>query len=391
MGRLLRHGLRLDPTCPPSCAELEVGAVYRLRWAARGRRSAPSAGLGRLSNSVEGGRPEPLRLHCASHSSPLPPRADEGSTVRAMRLIPVLAAAVLLAGCTSTSSAPPSVTSPSTSQPASAAAVPATGYKSAVDLRDAVTAAGYPCEAWSLTNDVETAVESGRCSDSDSFAIFKSISEVRAMSAGYTAGVAKGDLDGTSALFGTNWVLLLPTDDIDKIESAMGGIRQDPPTTEDGTAGGRSAAETAFLKAEDPDDEDYALEAGHESCGSLKDYKSKASQAFYMLDADASLDDFRNATKFLCPKYWPALKLAARGFTDGEYEVALKTTEDKIKAGSYRTEKGVRDCYWERMTKHGSTITNNFISYAPGGARVTIRSSDGGFKSDGCGSWLPAS
>jgi hypothetical protein len=106
-----------------------------------------------------------------------------------------------------------------------------------------------------------------------------------------------------------------------------------------------------------------------------------------MLDADASLDDYRNPAKYLCPKYFPALKLAARGFTDGEYSVGSKASYSKIKPGRYRTEKQVRDCYWERM--HGWIISNDFISYAPAGARVTVRSSDGGFKSSGCGSWLP--
>lgn len=66
---------------------------------------------------------------------------------------------------------------------------------------------------------------------------------------------------------------------------------------------------------------------------------------------------------------------------DGDYAVGLE-----VKPGTYRTGR-VSDCYWERTTKGGDTLANDFVKNAPGGVTVTIRSSDGGFSSDGCGPW----
>lgn len=68
-------------------------------------------------------------------------------------------------------------------------------------------------------------------------------------------------------------------------------------------------------------------------------------------------------------------------FQDGD-----QTVGEDIKPGTYKTGH-VSDCYWERTTKDGQTLANDFVKLAPGGVTVTIRSTDGGFTSEGCGPW----
>ncbi len=91
-------------------------------------------------------------------------------------------------------------------------------------------------------------------------------------------------------------------------------------------------------------------------------------------------------TLLLCPTAPQAKLMAARAggdrFDDGDYSVG-----EDVKAGTYRTEKGVRDCFWERTTKGGDTLANDFVTFAPKGVTVRIRSSDGGFTSKECGTW----
>lgn len=91
-------------------------------------------------------------------------------------------------------------------------------------------------------------------------------------------------------------------------------------------------------------------------------------------------------TLMLCPKSPRAaeMKTKTSGNTidDGDYAVGVD-----INPGTYRTAKGMSDCYWERTTKGGATIANDFVTYAPAGVTVTIRPSDGGFSSEGCGPW----
>lgn len=261
-----------------------------------------------------------------------------------------------------------------------------------MELKDAVVRLGYDCDDWQQDNDVETASESGRCSSSDSFAIYSSRSAVDAMSGGYDETAKDGSLDGTSLLYGVNWTVLLPIDEADTVQAGLGGSRKDPPSAESMPEDRHSANEMKYLKAEDAtdlDDMESSIEEGHDMCAQLKKKKSTTSRALLMLDEelDNYLDDYNNAVKYLCPKYAPALKLAKRGFTDGEYDIGSKSGD--LRPGTYRSEKRISDCYWVRLTKHGSIIDNDFISYAPAGARVTIRSSDGGFESNGCGIWLP--
>ncbi|HEX5541641.1 MAG TPA: hypothetical protein VFX60_08755 [Micromonospora sp.] len=78
------------------------------------------------------------------------------------------------------------------------------------------------------------------------------------------------------------------------------------------------------------------------------------------------------------------LKLKAQGrlFDDGTYLVGKE-----IRPGTYYTT-DVRNCYWERQNRSGGIISNDFIISARR-AQVTIRSSDYGFYTEGCGTWRP--
>lgn len=88
----------------------------------------------------------------------------------------------------------------------------------------------------------------------------------------------------------------------------------------------------------------------------------------------------------LCPNAPHAglIRAGAEGtvIQDGRHVVGVD-----MAPGTWRTDGSVSDCYWERSTGGGDIIDNNFINFAPDGATVTVRASDGGFTSDGCGTW----
>lgn len=67
---------------------------------------------------------------------------------------------------------------------------------------------------------------------------------------------------------------------------------------------------------------------------------------------------------------------------DGTYVVG-----QEMRPGTWSTAPGVQNCYWERTDGGGNTIANNFINFAPNGVTVTVRASDAGFVSQGCGTW----
>jgi hypothetical protein len=105
-----------------------------------------------------------------------------------------------------------------------------------------------------------------------------------------------------------------------------------------------------------------------------------------------------NGVLALCPKHphakkWTAAKkrgeaearLQAQGrvFGDGTYRVG-----EQVKPGTY-VARDVDGCYWERQDRNGETIDNNFTNSAKR-VQVTIRASDYGFSTRGCGTWRPA-
>ncbi len=72
-------------------------------------------------------------------------------------------------------------------------------------------------------------------------------------------------------------------------------------------------------------------------------------------------------------------------FGDGTFRVG-----SDIQAGTYHNTDSSQGCYWERLSGFGGTldeiIANNFTFSAD---IVTIKPSDAGFHSDGCGTWMP--
>ena len=66
---------------------------------------------------------------------------------------------------------------------------------------------------------------------------------------------------------------------------------------------------------------------------------------------------------------------------DGTYVVG-----QTLEPGTYRTRANIKDCYWSRNTGSGAIIANDFVSFAPNGATVTVYEGEG-FESNRCGVW----
>lgn len=90
------------------------------------------------------------------------------------------------------------------------------------------------------------------------------------------------------------------------------------------------------------------------------------------------------AVQIYCPEYQAAVDIAKTGFKDG-----TKVIGKNIPAGTYRTIKGVSDCYWERNNGSGDIIDNNFITAAPNGVEVRVNDGEA-LVTRGCGVWLLA-
>ncbi|TQK49796.1 hypothetical protein FBY35_0064 [Streptomyces sp. SLBN-118] len=103
----------------------------------------------------------------------------------------------------------------------------------------------------------------------------------------------------------------------------------------------------------------------------------------------------------LCPEWVPALKAAVSGnyerwYTSGTFKVVASPApwsagsegEPGIAPGTYRTKGDLADCYWERTSKSGDILDNQFATSAQS-ITVSIRSGDGQFTSKSCGVWKP--
>ncbi|MCP2168121.1 hypothetical protein [Goodfellowiella coeruleoviolacea] len=88
----------------------------------------------------------------------------------------------------------------------------------------------------------------------------------------------------------------------------------------------------------------------------------------------------------LCPEHVPVLEQAKSGNYERWYQDGKYVVGEEIPPGTYQVTGKVTDCYWERSTKSGEIIDNNFASVASD-IKVTIKASDGGFTSQGCGTW----
>lgn len=107
-----------------------------------------------------------------------------------------------------------------------------------------------------------------------------------------------------------------------------------------------------------------------------------------------------------CPKWTSAVKQAVAGdyerwFSNGTYVVApsaprkpneeppaADAEEESIPPGTYRAKGRMEDCYWERTSKSGEILDNNFATSARE-ITVTVRESDGQFTSERCAVWKP--
>jgi hypothetical protein len=157
-----------------------------------------------------------------------------------------------------------------------------------------------------------------------------------------------------------------------------------------------TAAETAYLATQTVWDDAgsaaeqsaMSLESGYDYCETVTGYRGDELAAYLIEEGPIQWDE--PAIRYLCRSASAGLAAAKRGISDGESVVVRKVTDDlrQVTPGTYETLPGARDCYWARLTRSGKIIRNDFVEFAAGPIRVTIKASDGGFKSDGCTAWI---
>lgn len=93
------------------------------------------------------------------------------------------------------------------------------------------------------------------------------------------------------------------------------------------------------------------------------------------------------ATLLMCPESPFADQIAE--FSEGNLIVGDGThiVGKDISPGTFVTTDSVGDCYWERVDGNGGTLANDFITFAPNGAKVTVKKSDGALVTENCYSW----
>ena len=57
--------------------------------------------------------------------------------------------------------------------------------------------------------------------------------------------------------------------------------------------------------------------------------------------------------------------------------MATRFVGQTMEPGTYKTKPGIKDCYWSRNTGGGDIIDNDFVSFAPDGATVTVYAGEG--------------
>jgi hypothetical protein len=95
---------------------------------------------------------------------------------------------------------------------------------------------------------------------------------------------------------------------------------------------------------------------------------------------------FEACVPLLCPQHQLLLNAAKNGTVVPSVRDGVYFVPDEIKPGKYATVDRVTDCYWERTSSNGTILDNNFASAAKQ-ISVTIKPSDGSFKSQNCGPW----
>lgn len=118
--------------------------------------------------------------------------------------IPAACVGILLAFSLGGCSGEESPSSPSSPRAASA------GYTSVSQLKDDAVAAGYSCTNWEVTNQVESAKESGTCYADDAFGIYASTDALQRQVRDYKAQQQVSADSGTqpaAILVGPNWTI----------------------------------------------------------------------------------------------------------------------------------------------------------------------------------------
>lgn len=99
-----------------------------------------------------------------------------------------------------------------------------------------------------------------------------------------------------------------------------------------------------------------------------------------------SAEEARVALETLCPEAPHAQLL--RQITSGEaFGAGTWQVGTDIPAGRYRSKVDVTDCYWERLTRNGNIIANDFLSAAVDGVTVTVRDGEVFNPTVACGYW----
>ena len=220
---------------------------------------------------------------------------------------------------------------------------------------------------------------------------FQAMGEVLASDATLSPSVLATDLNSMALVMGAAYAGgTLQSEDLTTPGNralATCGETEEPvptPSEEESTAPSTpsySRAEQKYLdrEATDDDDQDKVLADGRKDCRKIGEHDRGYSRNRYLVD-----HNFKSAINYLCAKYKGDLKASDRAIYEGDYEVG-----HDVKTGTYRTEPGASECYWERQTGGGRIIANDFITHAAKGVTVTIYSSDGGFSTHGCGPWIP--
>ncbi|ABM07839.1 PASTA domain-containing protein [Paenarthrobacter aurescens] len=87
----------------------------------------------------------------------------------------------------------------------------------------------------------------------------------------------------------------------------------------------------------------------------------------------------------ICPDapHAPALRSTVSNprIVDGTWTVG-----QTMEPGTWKTNPGVKGCYWSRNSGGGDIIANDFVDFAPDGVTVLVSAGEG-FKSSNCGTW----
>jgi hypothetical protein len=87
----------------------------------------------------------------------------------------------------------------------------------------------------------------------------------------------------------------------------------------------------------------------------------------------------------VCPDA-PHAAALQEGATVSKITDGTKVVGKTMEAGTWKTKRGVKLCYWSRSAGNGDIIDNDIIDFAPDGVTVTVYAEEG-FNSDGCGTW----